>query len=276
MKHIIIVAFISLILPRCEVISPNNNEIDYLVYFSGQSNMDGPPTTSILDLPSEYSGEFQNIQIWNGSSFEALNTATNNNQYPVDQRDMQFGVEIGSLIDIANQINGTLYCIKYAVPGTTKYQHFSQDWNYLSSGELYDQYSQEIVNAHSWLDSMNIMPIKLAKLEYQGESDCLGTLSQAQEYEQNTIDFHEGINEVIGDPYIRTVLVKINNNISSDSTNKAVVRNAFDSIEANQLINNVSVVTVDEFSIADSFHYDSQNMILVGNKIGAKIVTLIE
>lgn len=250
----------------------------FLVYLLGQSNADGPPTTDVGDLTVGYSGEFENIKIWDGASngFVNLDTALNNNQYPASERDDGFAIEMGMLVDLAEYTGGQVYCIKYAVPGTPKFQRDLADWNVGSVDDLFQDAINEISLAHAWLTNNNILYTKLAKVEWQGESDALGTLADAQAFQQNNIDFHSAINTQIGIPMIDTILHKVHEDINAEASRLAAVRTAFDNILSSELIPSVHLLNVDAFDLADNYHLDSADMLTQGKNVALELINIVQ
>lgn len=157
----------------------------------GQSNMHG--TADMSDLPSAYAGEKSNVKIWNGSSFENLNSTLNNNQYPVPND--HFGPEFSFLVDRANLTGQVQYCIKIALGSTGLYAGSSlvtgdnpgaKDWSPSTDG-LYADLIEALDAAKIVLNNMDIEPRVASILWVQGERDA-GNATWAAAYEANLED----------------------------------------------------------------------------------------
>lgn len=159
----------------------------------GQSNMAGFADISLL--PAEFQGEKTNIQIWNGTAFESLNSTLNNNMYFIANG--SFGPEFSYLQHIAESENDTIYCLKLAagasglamgsgnVAGTNP---DALDWNPASVDGLYDMLIDELDAAKAYLTANNKTPSVKAFFLGLGENDS-SVSAWASAYAENLESF---------------------------------------------------------------------------------------
>lgn len=91
----------------------------------------------MVNLQSQYQGRNGNVQIWNGSSFESIDSTINNNQLgePLNS----FGPEFSFGKRLSDHLEQRIFMTKFAIGSTVLAEVSPQiDWNPDSVGEHYD------------------------------------------------------------------------------------------------------------------------------------------
>ena len=221
------------------------------VYIAGQSNALG--WEDMANLQVGYQGTNTNVKMWTGSAYNTINSATNNNQFPVAYKNNKFGAEFSLGYKLATYLGKDVNILKYA-KGASKLaaDGSALDWS-TSTNELYLDFK----NAITASGNVRFKSV----LWIQGEQDCL-LLADANAYEANLTSFINGIRTHVGyDIHFTIVLVNSN---STTLTYRTTVRAAQLSVAAT--LTNISTIDADSFSLqVDNVHYDASGYDSIGD-----------
>jgi hypothetical protein len=254
-----------------EVVSASVVILPKVVRFWGQSNMNGFTTSPLTHLPAEYTGEFENVKVWNGTSCENLNTATNNNQFPVSSRNSSFASEIVAAIDVATETGGVVYIHKYAIGSTGLYiiAGTGNDYN-VYNNDLWPTLRSDLIAFEAWLDANVGTREELGLVCQQGEQEAIGGATEAAAWATNFADFIREYRSVTSKD-LSVHIVHIHNSITS--THKAIVRESQEQVVQGDVgaVGNITGMSIDLLQ-SDVLHVDSQTQIETGHRLVPRLL----
>ena len=221
----------------------------------GQSNASGHEL--MANLQAEYIGSNANIQIWNGSAYENIDSTTNNNQFPALAQNTKFGSEFSFGKKLSDNLGVPIYLQKYAVGSTFLWNRAAEDdWNAANVGEYYDIVQGIITSAGDVSNSKAIIWI-------QGEADAV--FSAATDlYYTNLVAFINGMRAFTGIADLKFICVLLNDNISATETYSMRVRSAM--CKARETLSNVVTINTNECDFdTDDRHYNASGYDEIGN-----------
>ena len=216
----------------------------------GQSQIVGRNATT--ELTAEQLDAYDEVEIWDGTSFSALDVGTNNQTgAPINENLAQYGPEVEFANTWEATQNRKLYIIKYAKGGTyLAQQGGSDDWNASSTNELADQAVAYINAALATLTKPKI----LCAIWAQGAADSL-TTTDANNYETNLTNLLAKFRaEITNGTNLKFIIPQLHVGLVRPGT--TIVRTAQETV-ANASSNNF-LVNIDTVPfIADGVHYNA-------------------
>jgi hypothetical protein len=247
-----------------------------IIIHLGHSNCKG--RAPMADLPVAYQTSFSNIKVWNGSTVESLNYATNNNQYPVSQQSNEFGIEFSLLKTLQEEWNETIYYYKYGVGGSKIASDGAvTTWHYDDNGELHDTATSEINKMFDYLwNTLNIRDTyEVYIVQHIGENDG-GVESESLAFETNAIDLTQSrIDRFTCTSISLKTIGIIENSINQSSVYRQNILDSYPNI-VSAFSGSYSIFSHDMTSYplqGDGSHYTGVGYIDIGNNIADYIIT---
>lgn len=164
---------------------------------AGQSWISGQ-VDGIDDLQAQYKNVWQlNSKIFNGTTFEACYSGTNNNQHPATAQANGCSIEM-YFTDFATELGNDVYMLKYALGSTRLEQDAGRtDWNVNSTGEMYDGLVADIASVKTWMSDRGKSYVFKGILWWQGAGDSV-VESASLDYLTNLNAWYSGVCTAIG------------------------------------------------------------------------------
>jgi hypothetical protein len=243
-----------------------------LIVHLGHSQCKGRAPNATLD--AAYTGEFANIQIWNGSSVEALDQSTNNNQYPDVSFDGGTEYAMGKLLQ--ENWGGTLYYYKYGVGGSKVAADGAvQDWSTSNKSERYEEAMLEMNLMMDYL--WNTVGLKEVYHVYliinHGENDG-AVEADADAFDTNMINLITGVlNNLSGTSVLVKTIMIIENNTDQGATYRTTVLGKYPTIVAAFPDENIASYSTDGIPMFDGTHYTNAGYETLGTTLANYIIT---
>lgn len=265
-----------------EIINPN--EVDVII-LAGQSNAEGHTHISELkknvdeDKFAIYSSGLFNTQIkFNCDSGRNKSNSFTSVKLGQGFNSTRFGPEIGmaEVFDEA-ELKRDVYIIKHAIGGTNLYNQWRSPS--LGNGDLYNDFIIDVYNSLALLEDEGLEPIVRGICWMQGEADATNPTYTNSYKEYEKVFFEDIANDLEtylnGDLHIYDALI-------SDCTtwtfyqlvNKAKLENASEN-ENHHIIDTLGAKLSyfkEPVGAVDYFHYDSLDMIKLGNMFAKAIL----
>ncbi len=258
----------------------------HVIILSGQSNAAGASAYQLLSAEEKMrlQNGFENVQVYSDCWEPALTPSNHRTSdgfqkctYGMSSYATTMGPELGMAAYLAEAYpDETFYVIKAAMSGTSLADHWGSD------GVAYTFFDAHVETALAELESMGLEPEIFAFMWLQGESDAQASLStHVNPYIDN---FQKIINRVetkYGDYIAEGGMAIVDAEIRENTVwNYASIVNQQKRIYAAQSLNryclDTNAANIDTWDEAgDPMHYDSDDMIELGEMYGAAIAQIL-